>query len=202
MCSYHKSGNHSDNEGYHQRNGSRNSPANGESTKDETFVADSNVTGCDKCSCDKKSQKLIMKNYEKPNNTPPGIRFSSAMCHPPLSQEAEGFQLLVDSGSSKLFIDQELIRGVESRILKYTRIESPMENRATGDNVLYGTAQGILLVAVRGTGHILKTVKLPIVLVPGLRNIFSSSAAAQKGVNTIIEINVAHLLTLDHLMFS
>ena len=63
----------------------------------------------------------------------------------------------MDSGLSKHFIDPELIRGVESRILKYTRMESPMEVRATGDQVLYGTAQGILLVVVRGTDDALNT---------------------------------------------
>ena len=38
-----------------------------------------------------------------------------------------------------------------------------MEIRTAGDNVLRGTAQGILLVAVRGTGDVLRTVKSPIV---------------------------------------
>ena len=58
-----------------------------------------------------------------------------------------------------------------------------------GNNVLRCTAQGILLVVVvRGTDDGLRTVKLPIVLVPGLkRNLLSSSAAAKKGVRTIIK---------------
>ena len=91
----------------------------------------------------------------------------------------------MDSGSSKHFIDPELIRGVQSRKLEYTWIEPPMEVRDTGDNVLRGTAQDILLVVVRGTDDVSKTARLPVVLVPGLkRNLFSSSAAAQKGVKT------------------
>ena len=107
---------------------------------------------------------------------------------PPLSQKASGFQLLVDSGSSKHFIDPELIPGVESRIQECTRIEPPMVITTTGNNVLRGTAQGILLVVFRGTDDGLRTVQLPIVLVPGLkRKLFSSSAAARKGVRTIIE---------------
>ena len=58
-----------------------------------------------------------------------------------------------------------------------------------GNNVLRGTAQGILLVVVRSTDDGLRTVKLPIVSVPGLkRNLSSSLAAAKKGVvATIIE---------------
>ena len=55
--------------------------------------------------------------------------------------------------------------------------------------MLRGTAQGTLLVVVRGTDDdALSTVKLRKVLVPGLkRNLLSSSAAGKKGVKTIIE---------------
>ena len=73
-------------------------------------------------------------------------------------------------------------------MLEYTTVEPPKEIRAAGDNVLHGTAQGILLVVARGTDDVLTTVKLPVVLVPGLkRNLFSTSDAAQKGVKKIIE---------------
>ena len=73
-------------------------------------------------------------------------------------------------------------------MLEYTRIEPPMEVRAAGDNVLRGTAQGTLLVVVRGTDDVLRTVELSIVLVPCLkRNLLSTLAAAQKGVKQIIE---------------
>ena len=125
---------------------------------------------------------------------PSGIQFAFAACHLPLSQQVEGFQFLVDSGSSKHFGDPELIRGVESGMLEYTRIEPPMEIRAAGDNVLRGTAQGILPVIVCGTDDVLRTVKLPIVLEPGLkRNLSSISAVAQKGVKISIEKNGSSL---------
>ena len=71
---------------------------------------------------------------------------------------------------------------------EYTRIESPMVITTARNNVLRGTTQGILLVVFRGTDDGLRTIKLPIVLMTGLkRNLFSSSAAAKKGVRTIIE---------------
>ena len=95
-CTYHKSATHSDDQCYHQRHGSRNSSAHGRSTKDETVVADSNVTGCDKCGCNGKVEIKTTEDDE-PNYTPPGIGFSFTMCHPPLFQEADDFQLLVDS---------------------------------------------------------------------------------------------------------
>ena len=108
------------------------------------------MTGCDKCSCNRKVENECMEIDDEPN-TPPGIGFSFVICHPPLSQEADSFQLLVDSGSSKHFIDPELMRGVESSMFEYTRIELPMEITVAGDNVLRGTARGILLAVRRGT---------------------------------------------------
>ena len=134
------------------------------------------------------------------------------MCHPPLSQEADYFQIFVDSGSWTHVIDLELIRGVESRIPEYTSIKPPMEVRAAWDNVLRSTAQAILLVVVRGADDVLRSVILPIVKALGLKqNIFPTSIAAQNSVKTIIEksglsldlgpssVQLARLYNTDHL---
>ena len=99
----------------------RSFPTDSKSTKYETFFADSTVTGCDKCSCNRKVENECM-GIDDERNTPPGIGFSFVICHPLLSYEADSFQLLVDSGSSKHFIDPELMRGVESTMFEYTRI--------------------------------------------------------------------------------
>ena len=69
------------------------------------------MTGYDKCSCSGKVERKSTEDDE-PNKTPPGIGYSFAICLLPLSQEADGFQLLVESGSPKHFIDPELIHGV------------------------------------------------------------------------------------------
>ena len=95
---------------------------------------------------------------------------------------------MVDSGPSKDVIDDSWSR-VED-MLKYTKIKPLVKIRAAVDNVLQGTAQGILQAVVRGRDDVLRTVKLLIVLVPGLKgNLFLSSAAAQKCGKTIIENN-------------
>ena len=135
---------------YYQGYSKRSSPANSARTAEETFVVDSTVGGCEKCSCNIKVKSKCTE-IDNESNTPPDIGFSFEMCHPPFSQEANGFQLLVDSRSLKYFIDPESIRSIESRMLVYTRMEPPMEIRAAGGNVLPCTAQGILLVVVRGT---------------------------------------------------
>ena len=63
-----------------------------------------------------------------------------------------------------------------------------MEIAAARNKVLRGNARGILLVVVRGTDNVFRTVKLYIVLMPVLkRNRFSSLAAAEKGVKVIVE---------------
>ena len=201
LCTHHKSGSHSDDECYHQRNCSRSSTAKSKSTKYETFIANSTVTDSDKFSCKSRVQNKCTDNDDE-SNMPPGIGFSFAMCHLPLSQGIDAFQLLADSRSSKHFIGPELIRGVKLRMLEYTTIEPPMEIRAAGDSVLRGTAQGILLVVVRGIDDVLWAVKLSIVLVPGLkRNPFSSLAVAQKASKQPLK-KLAHPSTLDRSVFS
>ena len=58
-------------------------------------------------------------------------------------------------------------------MLDYSEINLSMEIKAAGNNILYGTAQGILLLLVRHTHDVCGKVKLPIVLVLGMkRNLF------------------------------
>ena len=158
-CKYHKSGSHSDDDCYHQRNSKRNSTVDSNSTS--RCDVDSTVTGCDKkqCSCNSKVENKCIEI-----DTLPGIGFSFTASHMPLSQQTDGFQLLVDSGLSKHCIGPELIGGVESRMFDKTKIEPLTEIRAGGDNVLRRITQGSLLVVVRGTDDVLREVKLPIVL--------------------------------------
>ena len=58
---------------------------------------------------------------------------------------------------------------------------------AAGDNILYSTAHSVLLVLPRDKHDFCRKIKLPVVLVPGLkRNLCSSGAGAQKGVKTVM----------------
>ena len=109
-------------------------------------------------SCNRKVENKCTEIDDEPNNTPPGVGLSFAMCPRPLSQKAYGFQLLVDPGSSKHLINPELIRGVESRMLEYT---------AARNNVLRGTAQGILVVVVR-VSLLISLLRLNLVLTYGI----------------------------------
>ena len=55
-----------------------------------------------------------------------------------------------------------------------------MRIKAVGDNILYGTAEGTQLVLVHDTNDDYRKVKLPVISVPVMRNIFSSVATVQK----------------------
>ena len=111
------------------------------SEKQKTFIADSNPTGfvvkfCCNCIRENNSSESNDESYFSPL----GIGFILTACHLPLSQQADGFEILVDSGSSKPYINPELTRGVESRMLEYMKIELHIEIRTAGNNMLHGTA--------------------------------------------------------------
>ena len=191
-CSLHNSTSHSKQECFQQRSSSKckdSSTVDGRnSEKHEIYVVDSTAVGCrSRCCGNGKVAKQSNEESEVKYSPPPGIGFSFACCHPPLSHQTDGFQKLVDSGSSKHFVDPKLVHRVESRMQDYTQISLPMKIKAAGHNTLLGITQGTLLAVVRDTQDICRTVKLLLVIVPGLgRNLFSTAMTAQKGVKTII----------------
>ena len=205
-CSLHNRTSHSNKKCSQQRNSSKykdSSTVDGRNGEEhETYVVDSTAIDCKSCCCS--NGKVATKSNESKveYSPPPGIGFSFACCHPPLSYQSDGFQMLVDSGSSKHFVDPKLVHRVESGMQDYTQISPPMEIKAAGHNTLFGIAQGTLLVVVRDTQNVCRAVKLPIVLVPGLgRNLFSTAMAAQKGVK-LLSLRQAPLLTLACFQFS
>ena len=83
----------------------------------------------------------------------------------------------------------------------YTQISPPMEIKAAGHNTLFGIAQGTLLVVVRDTQDVCRTVQLPIVLVPGLERFFFSTAMAAQKVSKLSSLRQPPLLTLACFQF-
>ena len=100
-CSLHNSTNHSNQECFQQRKSSNCKDSDGRNSEEhETYVVDSTAVGCKSCCCSNgKVAKKSNKESEVEYSPPPGIGFSFACYHPPLSQRADGFQMLVDSGS-------------------------------------------------------------------------------------------------------
>ena len=98
--------------------------------KHEPFVVDSIAAVCSHklCYCNGKIEKNPVESEIK-YLPPPGVIFSSSAYHLPLSHQTDGFQLLVDLEFSKYFIDPKLICRVETRMLDYTELNPPMDNR-------------------------------------------------------------------------
>ena len=101
-CHYHKSASHSNNGCYYQRGSEfyNSSSIDGKiSGKRKTFNADSTPTGCDaKFCCNYKMENNSNESNDESYPPPPGIRFTFAACHLPLSQQIDIFQILVDLG--------------------------------------------------------------------------------------------------------
>ena len=92
----------------------------------EACVCDHGYERSDLCA------EIIIRNGSKDesDSPPPGIVFCFAACHLPLSHQGYGFELLVDSESSKHFIGPELTRGVKKKIYPYTEMNPLMEIKA------------------------------------------------------------------------
>ena len=189
-CGLHTGTSHPNQECFQQKSGNKYkdySTFDGRnSEKHETYVVDSTAVDCKSCCCSNGKIAKKTNESEVKYSPPPGIGFSFVYCHLPLSHQADGFQMLVNSGSSNHFVDPNLIRGVACRMQDYTEMNPPMEMKAAGPNTLFGTAQGIILVVVSDTQDVCRAVKFPIVFVPGLtRNLFSTALAGEKVVKTI-----------------
>ena len=121
MSSLHNSTSHSNQERFQQKSSSRckeSSTVDGRNSEEhETYVVDSTTVDCKSC-CRSNGKVARMSNESNAEYSPPsGIGFSFSCCHPPLSYQADGFQMLVDSGSSKHFADSKLVGlRVECRI--------------------------------------------------------------------------------------
>ena len=113
-CSLHNSTSHSNQECFQQRSSNKckdSSTVDGRNSEEhETHLVASTAVGCRSCCCS--NGKVAKKSYEESEvecSPPPGIEFSFACCHPPLSHQTDGFQMLIDSGSSKHFVDPKLV---------------------------------------------------------------------------------------------
>ena len=141
-CSLHNSTNNSNQECFQQRSSSKYKDSDGRNSEDhETYVVDSAAVGCK--SCCRSNGKVAKKSNEESEveySPPTDIGFSFACCHPPLPHRADGFQMFVDSGSSKHFVDPKLVHRIESRMQDYTQRSPPMEIKATGHNTPLGIA--------------------------------------------------------------
>ena len=97
------------------------------------------------------------------------------------------FTMTADSGASSHFVDNQLITGIEQRMLSYVHREPSVTINVAGGHRLSGVGKAILIVHVEDQQGIEHPVQLPVTMVPGLgRHLFSGGTAATKGVSMVI----------------
>ncbi|CAN0023517.1 unnamed protein product [Pylaiella littoralis] len=109
---------------------------------------------------------------------------------------AEGATLLVDSGASESFLDDELIPDLKGRMREFKAFSTPREMTTAGKHTLLGIGTGIISFTIRDTHGTQLPVNMRALVVPGFgRNIFAPTAELRNGVRFVLEKKA--YLTID-----
>ena len=101
---------------------------------------------------------------------------------------AKGATLLVDSGASGSFLDDELIPDLKTRMREFKTLSTPREITTAGKHTLHGIGTGIISFTIRDNHGTQLPVNMRALVVPGLgRNIFAPTAELRNGVRFVLE---------------
>ena len=101
---------------------------------------------------------------------------------------AKGATLLVDSGASESFLDDELIPDLKTRMREFKTQSTPREITTAGKHTLHGIGTGIISFTIRENHGTQLPVNMRALVVPGLgRNIFAPTAELRNGVRFVLE---------------
>ena len=102
--------------------------------------------------------------------------------------------LLVDSGVSETFLDDELIPGLKKKMREFKELSTLKEITTTGKHTIYGVGTGIILFTIRDSHGAQLQVNPRALVVPGLgRNIFAPTAELKNEVRFVLEVGNPHL---------
>ena len=126
-----------------------------------------------------------------------GFAFSAQTtenCERTSDSNSDTFTMLVDSGASDHFVDDELISGRQQMMRRYRKLDTPKPIVTAGNKKVFATGTGTIC------GHIINPTGLPIpvrifaLIVPGMgRHLISSATAMKSGVNTILQQGNPHI---------
>ena len=103
---------------------------------------------------------------------------------------AKGATLLVDSGASESFLDDELIPDLKTRMREFKTLSTPREITTAGKHTLHGIGTGIISFTIRDNHGTQLPVNMRALVVPGLgRNIFAPTAELRNRVRFVLEKN-------------
>ena len=101
---------------------------------------------------------------------------------------AKGATLLVDSGASESFLDDELIPDLKTRMREFKTLSTPQEITTAGKHTLHGIGTRIISFTIRDNHGTQLPVNMRALVVPGLgRNIFAPTAELRNGVRFVLE---------------
>ena len=101
---------------------------------------------------------------------------------------AKDATLLVDSGASESFLDDELIPDLKTRMREFKTLSTPREITTAGNHTLHGIGTGIISFTIRDNHGTQLPVNMRALVVPGLgRNIFAPTAELRNGVRFVLE---------------
>ena len=96
--------------------------------------------------------------------------------------------LMVASGASGHYFDDDIIRDIKNRLQGYVYVTTPCKILTAEEAMLNGTAEGVLQGLVTDENDNQIPVRVDIVVVPGIgRNLFSVMTAAKKSIATIVD---------------
>ena len=106
-------------------------------------------------------------------------------CFTPSAKDAT---LLVDSGASESFLDDELIPDLKTRMREFKTLSTPREITTAGKHTLHGIGTGIISFTIRDNHGTQLPVNMRALVVPELgRNIFAPTAELRNGVRFVLE---------------
>ena len=164
------------------------SSGNNKSTADTTAAAKDNELP--------DSEKPVINFAGSSNDFNGGFTFTAAATGR-FTPSTKGATLLVDSGASESFLDDELIPGLKERMREFKELSTPKEITTAGKHTIYGVGTGIISFTIRDSrdSHGAQLpVNLRALVVPGLgRNIFAPTAELKNGVRLVLEVGNPHL---------
>ena len=199
-CSIHRTTSHSSEECYSQGAARPN-------TKTSVSLAFASCAHCssgnNKSSAD---TTAAVKDNESPDSEKPVINFAgsnndfdggfmfTAAATRRFTPSTKGATLLVDSGASESFLDDELIPGLKERMREFKGLSTPKEITTAGKHTIYGVGTGIISFTIRDSHGAQLPVTPRALVVQGLgRNTFAPTAELKNGVRSILEVGNSHL---------
>ena len=155
-------------------------------------TADTTAAAKDKESPD--SEKPVINFTGSNNDFDGGFMFIAAATRR-FTPSTKGATLLVDSGASESFLDDERIPGLKERMREFKELSTPKEITTAGKHPIYGVGTGIISFTTRDSHGAQLPVNLRALVVPGLgRNIFAPTVELKYGVRFVLEFGYSHLI--------